>query len=85
MEMNSEQNESTGELKELTVEQILPMVGENGKFQKLLTACFTITLFAIFTQPLLSFFITLTPRWTCVENSTLCLWNGTFPGEDERR
>ena len=80
--MKSDQNESR---RELTVEQILPLVGDNGKFQKLLLVCFMMTLFATFTQPLLSFFITLTPSWRCVGNSTVCPWNGTFPDQDERR
>ena len=79
---SDQQNESR---RELTVEQILPLVGDNGKFQKLLLVGFMMTLFATFTQPLLSFFITLTPRWRCVENSTVCQWNGTYPEQDERR
>ena len=70
---------------ELSIEQIRPLIGENGRFQKLLTVVFGTTLFATFMQPFLSFFITLTPGWRCVENSTLCHWNGTFPGDDERR
>ena len=72
--------------KELTVEQMLPHIGDNGTFQKLLVVGFTITLFVTSMQPVLCTFITLAPDWRCVENSTECTWkNMTFPAQDERR
>ena len=90
MDMESQKNEAEG--KERTVEQILPLIGENGLFQKLLTIGFMAAIFAAAAQPVLSFFMTLTSTWKCVGNngtsgnfSTQCIWNGTFPAQDERR
>ena len=90
MDMESQKNESEGG-KEHTVEQILPLIGENGLYQKLLTIGFTAAIFAAAAQPVLSVFMTLTPTWKCVANngtsgnkSRQCIWNGTFPGQDER-
>ena len=72
----------------MTFDEIFPLIGENGMFQKLLVLTFAVTLLGIGMQPVLATFITLTPTWQCTGNgstSSECPWNGTFPGEDERR
>ena len=65
--------------KELTVEEMLPLIGECGTFQKLLVIIFMAAMFAVGMQGVLPSFIALTPTWKCAgTNSTDCLWNGTF-------
>ena len=65
--------------KELTVEEMLPLIGECGTFQKLLVMTFMAAMFAVSMQSVLPSFIALTPTWKCVgTNSTDCRWNGTF-------
>ena len=84
MEMDSQEEKIRP--KELTIEQMLPLIGEKGLFQKLLVIGFTTALFGTSMQPVIVTFITLTPDWKCVEGSTVCPWhNTTFSGKDERR
>ena len=65
--------------KELTVEEMLPLIGECGIFQKLLVITFMVTIFAASFQSVLPSFIALTPTWKCVAtNGTDCPWNGSF-------
>ena len=65
--------------KDLTVEEMLPLIGECGIFQKLLVITFMAAMFAVSMQCVLPSFIALTPTWKCAAtNSTDCLWNGTF-------
>ena len=71
--------------RELTVEQMLPYIGEFGIYQKLLVVSFALVIFATSMQPVLCTFFTLTPTWSCKENNTMCPWNGTHPGKDTRR
>ena len=86
MEMEDVEAEEKNKPLELTVEQILPHIGDNGTFQTLLVVGFTSALFVVSMQPVLCTFITLAPDWRCVENSTVCTWkNMTFPAHDERR
>ena len=84
MEMDLKEDEEVLS-NELTVEQMLPLIGGYGMFQKLLVVGLAGILFATGTQCVLGTFITLTRTWECVRNSTECSWNGTFPGKDERR
>ena len=65
--------------KELTVEEMLPLVGECETFQKLLVITFMVTIFAASFQSVMPSFIALTPTWKCVAtNGTDCPWNGSF-------
>ena len=61
----------------LTVDEILPYIGEFGRFQWLLEAVFCIMIIPQTFQSLMMYFAALTPTWKCVSNSTICLLNTT--------
>ena len=77
----------TGENTELVlgVDEMLPYVGEFGKYQKLMLLLVSLIYTPIAFHPFLMYFATLVPSWKCQTNSTICLFNGTFTGEDDRR
>ena len=71
--------------KQINVKDILPYIGDFGRYQKLLCFVLSVTVFPIAMQPTFAYFATLTPSWRCLEKNSECPYNGTFPDTDERR
>ena len=67
------------------VDGFLRMVGEFGKYQKILDAIFCFIFIPSSFQNLIMYFAAFQPEWRCVANSTICNLNGTFSSEDEFR
>ena len=65
---------------ELSVDEILPHIGEFGRYQILLDVAVFLVMCPAVLHPVLMYFSTLVPDWRC--NTTIvdsqCLWNGTF-------
>jgi len=80
-------NSITGEKNEfvLGVDEMLPYVGDFGRYQKLMIFLVSLLYTPIAFHPFLMYFATLVPSWECVANSTICSFNGSFTGEDTRR
>ena len=62
----------------IDVDQMLPHIGEFGKFQIALEAMLCITIIPQTLQILLMYFAAHNPPWECVPNSLSCTKNGTF-------
>lgn len=71
--------------KVLDIDEILPYIGEFGKFQKILVAMLTIIYFSMSFQILMIYFSTMIPSWQCNANSTVCHFNGTLSPDDHSR
>ena len=71
-------------LRHLTVDQILPIVGEFGKFQIVLDAMVFLMFLPVAFHPIIAYFSALTPAWACthIMNATTCTFNGTFDADD---
>ena len=69
----------------LTIDEILPFVGEFKRYQWLLCAIFCIMVLPVASQVLLMYFVAQDPGWRCKEYSTLCTYNGTFPSNNYSR
>ncbi|XP_066928941.1 organic cation transporter protein-like [Clytia hemisphaerica] len=81
--MELEQKEQKDEYH--NVDGFLRMVGEFGKFQKILDAIFCFIFIPSSFQNLIMYFAAFQPDWRCVANSTICNLNGTFSSENEFR
>ena len=68
-----------------SIDEILPYIGEFGRYQKLLDVMIFIITFPMSYHPVLMYFATLVPSWKCVKNGTICLFNGTFSSDDTLR
>ena len=78
-------NEDPDECTLVTIDDMLLFVGPWGRYQKLVTLLlFIITLPPVYQVMLLSF-ATEAPPWRCVGNGSLCVFNGTLDGDDQRR
>ena len=66
--------------KSLTVDQILPIVGEFGKYQMVLDGMVFMMFLPVAFHPIIAYFSSLVPSWTCThpQDATLCTFNGTF-------
>ena len=62
----------------LGMDEILPYIGEFGKFQILLEVAFCVMVIPRSMLILVPYFAQDSPPWTCVSNSTVCRLNGTF-------
>lgn len=62
----------------LSVDEILPIIGEFGKMQKFITLVVCAHQLVNTFPVLIMYFAALEPNWRCVENSTICSLNGTF-------
>ena len=67
----------------LSVDELLPFVGEFGKFQKLLVAFYCLAIIPTTFQILIMYFAALDSPWQCTPNSTVCTVNGTFTSSDK--
>jgi len=75
--------ESLKEPSTLGIDQVLPLIGEFGKFQILLEIAFCIIIFPGSMLVLIPYFVQHIPPWQCSRNSTICPYNGTFTAHDK--
>ena len=66
-----------------TIDEILPYVGEFGKYQIMLVAMLSTMILASTFPILIMYFAGQNPAWKCVNNSTVCNLNGTFESGDD--
>ena len=71
--------------KQVSIDGMLPYIGEFGKFQRLLDGVFCIMIIPQTLQVLIMYFAALSPPWKCVANSTICLFNTTLKNDDTSR
>ena len=71
------------ETNRLRMDEVLPLVGEFGKFQILLEIAFSIMIFPGSMLVLIPYFSQHIPPWKCSRNSTICPYNGTFSSHDK--
>ena len=71
-------------VQELDVDQILPHVGEYGRFQIMLQSMLCVAMIPQTLQILLMYFAAYNPPWRCVFNSTDCPMNGTFSSSSKQ-
>lgn len=69
----------------LSIDEIIPFIGEFKRFQWVLGSMFCTMMLPVASQILLMQFAAIDPNWKCVENSTLCVFNGTFPPNNDTR
>eukprot|EP00795_Rhopilema_esculentum_P001190 gene1190-15553_t len=62
----------------LSIDDVLPLIGEFGKFQILLEIAFCIMVFPGSMLILIPYFAQHNPPWMCIANSTVCRLNGTY-------
>jgi len=68
--------------KQMKLDDILPLVGEFGKFQIILNIFLCILQFPGIMLIFLPYFSQHSPSWKCVQGSTVCTLNGTFDRTD---
>lgn len=92
MDPKVEVDEDDTELKEITEErplvvenldEILPYIGELGRYQMGLIFIMSLTILIAGFPVLIMFFAGQNPSWQCVTNSTTCTLNGTFKSGDK--
>lgn len=66
----------------LSMDEVLPLIGEFGKFQILLEVAFCVMIFPGSMLVLIPYFVQHIPPWQCVRNSSICTYNGTFSTGD---
>ena len=67
---------------QVTVDEILPYIGEFGRFQVLQEAFLSLILMAVTFPIYVVYFASLDSPWQCVTNSTICILNGTYSTND---
>ena len=65
------------------LDDILPYVGELGKYQMILIAIMALAILLAGFPVLIMFFAGQNPPWQCVTNSTVCTLNGTYKSGDK--
>ena len=69
----------------LSLEEVLPYIGEYGRFQQILDLIISLINIPVAMQILIMNFSTIIPTWTCTNNNTFCLFNDTLSANDNRR
>ena len=69
----------------LSLEEVLPYIGEYGRFQQILGLIISLINILVAMQVLIINFSTIIPTWTCTKNNTSCLFNGTLSANDKRK
>ena len=69
-------------LKQMKLDDILPLVGEFGKFQVIFTIFLCFLQFPGLMLVFLPYFSQHSPPWKCVQNSTVCTLKGTLSSMD---
>jgi len=82
---NQSNNNATGtesprktEKQALNIDEMLKVVGEYGRFQKVINAMFCIITFPSAYQLMISYFAFIEPPWRCKSDSQVCRLNGTY-------
>ena len=70
------------ETNQLSMDEVLPLIGEFGKYQTMLEIAFCIMTFPGSMLVLIPYFAQHNPPWQCSTNSTICPYNGTFGPHD---
>ena len=70
---------------DLNINEFLEIVGGFGRFQWILEVFFILMFMPTVAQIYIAYFTAIDPDWRCVEDSKVCLLNGTFPSTDEYR
>ena len=65
----------------LQIDEVLPLIGGFGRFQKIIVLFISVIQISVAILVLIPYFVQDNPKWKCVENSTVCLLNGTFGRE----
>ena len=65
------------------LDDILPYVGEIGRYQIILIFLMSLMILVAGFPVLIMFFAGQNPPWQCVTNSTVCTLNGTFKSGDK--
>ncbi len=68
----------------LTMDEILPLIGEFSKYQILLQIFFCVAIVPGSMAKLLAYFVQHDPGWQCVSNSTVCTLNGTITSSNQQ-
>ena len=66
-----------------SIDEILPYVGEFGKYQIMMVSMLSTMILASGFPILIMYFAGQNPAWKCVHNSTVCNLNGTFESGDD--
>eukprot|EP00795_Rhopilema_esculentum_P001443 gene1443-15868_t len=66
-----------------SIDEILPYVGEFGKYQIMMVSMLSTMILASGFPILIMYFAGQNPAWKCVHNSTVCSLNGTFESGDD--
>ena len=66
-----------------SIDEMLLLVGEYGRFQKIINVMFSIIAFPSAYQLMISYFAFVEPSWKCIKNTT-CQLNGTYEFKDKR-
>ena len=70
----------------VSIDELLTIVGEYGRFQKILNAMFCFMSIPCILHTMLMYFTADYPSWKCIEtNASVCVFNGTFKSSDQRR
>ena len=70
--------------KKVSIEDMLKVIGEFGRFQQLLLALVCLgNMYG--SQVVIMYFAGLNPSWKCSDNSSVCLLNNTFPNDNKTR
>lgn len=81
--MTTDEKEVT---KNLSIDEMLNLVGEYGRYQKIINILFCITMFPSCFHVLIMYFCVKNPPWRCALNSTTCTqYNRTFDAKDNSR
>ena len=65
------------------IDEVLPYVGEFGKYQIILVFMLALMVLTAGFPVLIMYFAGQNPPWQCVYNSTVCNLNGTFKSGDK--
>ena len=68
-----------------TVDQLLPLIGELGRFQITLCLILSVMVYLTAFPNTIMYFTSGSPPWRCAANSSVCTENGTFNVSDVRR
>ena len=71
--------------KSVNVNEMIVIVGEYGRFQKILTLMLSLLTIPSGFNITNIYFLADRPNWMCALNSTVCTLNGTFKSNDNRR
>ena len=70
----------------VSIDKLLTIVGEYGRFQKIVNAMFFFMSMPCMLHIMLMYFTADYPSWKCIQpNSSVCVFNGTFESRDQRR